>query len=152
MKRERRRDPDGAAGRASTDSSPPENRSPIRVPDEYRRALWPMKIVRQEELDGEPVSHNPRIRKQVFLRRGEIPRLTGLARAVFPPGEAAESHVHRDMSEVFLVVSGTGRLRGEREDTDLAPGHCVAVRPGEPHEFVNTGEENLVLVYFGIED
>lgn len=111
-----------------------------------------MKIVQQEELAGEPVSHNPRIRKQVFLRRGEVPRLTGFARAVFPPGEAAESHVHPDMSEVFLVVSGTGRLRCDQGETALAPGHCVAVGPGEQHEFVNNGVEDLVLVYFGIED
>jgi len=111
-----------------------------------------MKIVLLEQLVREAVSHNPRIGKQVFLRRGEVPRLTGFARAVFPPGEAAGSHVHPDMSEVFLVVSGTGLLRGDQGEEALVPGHCVAVSPGEPHEFVNNGEEDLVLVYFGIED
>jgi mannose-6-phosphate isomerase-like protein (cupin superfamily) len=110
-----------------------------------------MKIVSLEQLAEEAVSHNPLIRKRVFLRRGEVPHLTGFSRAVFPPGEAAEAHTHPDMCEVFLVESGAGLLRGEGREVPLAAADCIAVAPGEEHELVNTGDGDLVLVYFGIE-
>lgn len=110
-----------------------------------------MKIVSLNKLADEAVSHNPLIRKRVFLRRGEIPHLTGFSRAVFPPGEAAKAHGHPDMFEVFLVESGTGLMRGEGREVPLAAADCIAVAPGEEHELVNTGDGDLVLVYFGIE-
>jgi mannose-6-phosphate isomerase-like protein (cupin superfamily) len=110
-----------------------------------------MKIVSLKHLAQEAVSHNPLIRKAVFLRRGEVPHLTGFSRAVFPPGEAADLHTHPDMCEVFLVQSGAGRLRGEAGEVPLAVDDCIAVSPGEAHELVNTGGEDLVLIYFGIE-
>jgi mannose-6-phosphate isomerase-like protein (cupin superfamily) len=110
-----------------------------------------MKIVSLQQLAEEAVSHNPLIRKRVFLRRGEVPHLTGFSRAVFPPGEAAEAHTHPDMCEVFLVESGAGLLRGEGREVPLAAADCIAVAPGEEHELVNTGDGDLVLVYFGIE-
>jgi mannose-6-phosphate isomerase-like protein (cupin superfamily) len=110
-----------------------------------------MKIVSLSQMAEEAVSHNERIRKQVFLRRGEVPHLTGFSRAVFPPGEAAGRHVHPDMCEVFLVEAGEGLLRGEGGEFPLAPADCIIVSPGEAHELVNTGDSDLVLVYFGIE-
>lgn len=110
-----------------------------------------MKIVSLDQLAEEAVSHNPLIRKKVFLRRGDIPHLTGFSRAVFPPGEAAGAHAHPDMCEVFLVESGTGLLRGAGGEVSLAAADCIAVSPGEEHELVNTGDKDLVLVYFGIE-
>lgn len=110
-----------------------------------------MKIVSHQQLAGEAVSHNPRIRKKVFLRKGELPHLTFFSRAVFPPGAVASAHRHHDMCEVFLVESGVGRLKGEAGVVPLAAGDCVAVSPGEEHELGNSGETDLVLVYLGIE-
>lgn len=111
-----------------------------------------MKIVSLQQLGEEAVSHNPRIRKKVFVRKGEVPHLTGFSRAVFPPGAVTDAHTHPDMVEVFLVESGCGRLRGGGDgDVLLAAGDCIVVSPGEEHELDNTGEEDLVLVYFGIE-
>lgn len=110
-----------------------------------------MKIISLKHLAEEAVSHNPLIRKTVFLRRGELPHLAGFSRAVFPPGEAAGLHTHPDMCEVFLVESGVGRLRGDGVDVSLAASDCISVSPGEGHELANTGDEDLVLIYFGIE-
>lgn len=110
-----------------------------------------MKIVSLQHLAEEAVSHNPQIRKKVFLRKRELPHLTGFSRAVFPPGAVAGAHSHPDMCEVFLIESGVGRLTGKDGDVPLAAGDCIAVSPGEEHELGNTGDEDLVLVYFGIE-
>jgi len=55
------------------------------------------------------------------------------------------------MYEVFLVVSGAGRIEVAGRAHALAAGTCVTVEPGESHEITNTGAAELVLVYFGVE-
>ena len=111
-----------------------------------------MKIVSVSQLPEEPVSHNPEIKKKVLLMPGDLPHLTNFSQARFAPHQAAAAHVHRDMHEVFFVESGTGLIRVDGAEHPLTPGGCVAVRPGEVHELVNAGAEELVLTYFGVED
>jgi len=35
-------------------------------------------------------------------------------------------------------------------NVDLVPGSCVVVETGEGHELANTGEDDLVVTYFGV--
>ena len=110
-----------------------------------------MKRVTLADVPEEGVSHNPEIRKQVLLRRGDVPRLANFSRARLLPGQRARAHRHLDMSEVFFVERGAGVMRVEGAELPLCPGVCVAVEPGEEHEIVNTGSGELVLYYFGVE-
>ena len=110
-----------------------------------------MKIVSLVLVPEEPVSHNPSIKKKVMLRPGDLPHLTNFSQARFAPHQAAAAHTHRDMHEVFFVESGAGLIRVDGAEHPLTPGVCVAVRPGEVHEIVNGGAEELVLTYFGVE-
>lgn len=110
-----------------------------------------MKRVTLADVPVEGVSHNPEIRKQVLLRRGDVPRLTNFSRATLLPGQGARLHKHADMSEVFFVERGAGAMRVGGAEQPLAPGVCVAVAVGEEHEIVNTGGGELVLLYFGVE-
>src|SRR3990172_10688028 len=107
-----------------------------------------MKIIRLDEIPEEAVSHNPRVKKKIMLRAGEVSRLASFARAVFPPGEVAGAHSHERMSEVFFIESGTGIIRVDGKEYGLEKGACVAVLPGETHEVVNSGQEDLVIIYF----
>jgi len=109
-----------------------------------------MKIVSLADLPAEGVSHDPAIRKQVLLRRGELPHLMQFAQSRLSPGQVARTHVHRDMWEVFLIEQGTGVMRVDGRPHPLAPGLCIAVAPGESHEIVSTGPEELVLTYFSV--
>ena len=111
-----------------------------------------MKKISLADLPAEPVSHNPEITKQVLLRRGDLPHLTNLSRSRLLPGQTARAHDHADMHEVFLVESGAGLMRVGDQEFALAAGTCVAVEPGESHEIENTGKDDLVLIYFGIEE
>ena len=54
------------------------------------------------------------------------------------------------MYEVFFVSAGTGTMTVNGIDQMLLPGVCMLVEPGDVHEVTNTGEESLVLTYFGI--
>ena len=109
-----------------------------------------MKINNLNNLPQQKVSHNPEISKKVMLDKGDLPHLTNFSQATFAPGQTAIAHAHQDMSEVFFVSAGIGKIKIDEVEYSLAPGVCVAVEVGETHEIVNTGAENLVLTYFGI--
>jgi mannose-6-phosphate isomerase-like protein (cupin superfamily) len=109
-----------------------------------------MKLIRLNELPDLGVSHNERIRKRVILGHGELGAVTTFARAVFPPGEKAGSHLHNDMAEVFTVESGTGEIRIDDVGYVFSAGTTAVVEPGEVHEIINTGNTELVVSYFGI--
>ena len=109
-----------------------------------------MKKVRIADVPREGVSHDPQITKQVLLRRGDLPHLNAFSRATFAPGQSARMHAHEDMFEVFWVESGTGQMRVDGADHQLAPGTCIMVEPREHHEISNTGSADLVLMYFAV--
>lgn len=111
-----------------------------------------MKIVSLAELPEEGVSHNPAIKKQVMLRRGDVPHLTNFSRSTLAPGQTAHMHRHTGMAEVFFVVSGEGEMRIDAATESLRAGTCIAVEAGEAHEISNTGAADLVLIYFGVEE
>ncbi|UIE38795.1 cupin domain-containing protein [Leptodesmis sichuanensis] len=109
-----------------------------------------MKLTSLSDLPAEFVSHNPEIQKKVMLRPGDLPHLTNFSQARLAPGQIASAHHHVDMYEVFFVMSGVGVITLDRTPYALTPGVCVAVEPGETHEVKNTGDEELVLTYFGV--
>ena len=110
-----------------------------------------MKRVFRADLPVEGVSHDPGIRKQVLLRAGDAPHLTGFSRAVLLPGQSARAHRHADMYEAFFVQAGEGEITVDGVGMRLEPGVCVLVEPGEEHEIRNAGAAELVLLYFGLE-
>ena len=79
-----------------------------------------------------------------------MPRLTNYSRAVYPPGEKADSHLHNDMAEVFTVESGCVEVRVNDVAYVFDAGTTVMVEPGDVHEIINTGSTDLVVIYFGI--
>ena len=109
-----------------------------------------MKRVNLSELAHQGVSHNTAIRKKVMLQPGDIPHLTNFSQATFAQGQVAKAHAHSDMHEVFFVSSGNGTMVVNGTDQALSPGVCILVEPGDVHEVTNTGQEPLVLTYFGI--
>ena len=111
-----------------------------------------MKHTSIDRLPTEAVSHNAKIEKRVMLRAGDIPHVTNFSRAVFPPGEVAVAHSHDDMHEVFYVQTGHASMTVNGAAFPIQEGDCIHVSPGDSHEIANTGDGELVLCYFGIED
>ncbi len=110
-----------------------------------------MKITSLNDIPFSEVSHNQNIKKQVMIQSAEINKITNFSRATFPPGECAPAHSHNDMTEVFFIVSGSGEIRINQKNYSLTTGNCITVEPGESHELVNSGETDMVVIYFGIE-
>lgn len=110
-----------------------------------------MNISSLSTIAEEPVKHNPEIVKRVFVRNGEIPRITNFTQSRFPVGASAPAHAHTDMYEVFLVESGQGTFVINGTDYVVEAGSCVRIDLNEMHEIRNTGTTELVLTYFGVE-
>jgi len=49
-----------------------------------------------------------------------------------------EPHLHRQITEVYLVASGSCQIRVERETITLQPGDLIVVEPGEAHTFLSS--------------
>lgn len=111
-----------------------------------------MRLIELHSLPAEPLSHDANIAKRVILRNGTVPHLTQLAQVRIPPGAHLTPHAHQDMHEIFIVLSGHGRVRCDGSVNGVAPGTCIQIEPNAVHAFENTGEDELVVVYFGIAD
>jgi len=68
-----------------------------------------------------------------------------------PPGKANwPLHEHTAQWEAFIVVSGRGILRTKEAQQEIVPGDFIVNPPGEAHQIINSGQEDLV--YYVIAD
>lgn len=110
-----------------------------------------MKIASISKLLLESNTHNPKITKKVFIKKGDVLHLTNFTQAEFPPGEIAKSHSHSDLYEIFFVKKGRGIIKLNGQKHKINEGDCITVEPGDTHEVINSSSEKMVLIYFGIE-
>ena len=63
------------------------------------------------------------------------------------PGQASTRHRHREMTELYVVLEGTGRLAVDGDSLTLSPLSAVLVDPGSVRQpFNDTDAEQLWLV------
>ncbi len=63
-----------------------------------------------------------------------------------PPGKIAYPyHSHSAQWEFYHVISGKGIVRHEGGTTPIQPGDAFLFEPGQPHQLINDGSEDLVL-------
>lgn len=109
-----------------------------------------MKLVHLAQVPAEGVSHQPEIKKQVMVKNGEIPQLTGFSQAVFKPGQSCEKHQHPTMYEVYFVLEGEATLIVNSKKFKAVKNDCVTIKPGEPHSAANNSDRDFVWIYFGL--
>ena len=59
-------------------------------------------------------------------------------------------HAHAAETELYLVVSGRGRVRDKNGITGVGPGDAFLFQPGEAHQLSNAGDEDFI--YYVIAD
>ena len=59
-------------------------------------------------------------------------------------------HSHSAQWEFYHVIAGTGTVRHDDGTTSIEPGDAFIFRPGEAHQIINDGSEDLV--YYCIAD
>ena len=74
-----------------------------------------------------------------------------LALVSIPNGKSlCPYHSHSSESEMYLVVSGRGKVRDKNGWTEVGAGDAFFFGPGEAHQLANAGEEDFV--YYVIAD
>ena len=59
-------------------------------------------------------------------------------------------HAHSAQWELYVVISGKGKVRDENGWTEVGPGDAFLFKPMEAHTIANAGEEELV--YYVVAD
>jgi len=62
------------------------------------------------------------------------------------PGKSAYPfHSHSAQWEFYHVISGTGAVRHQDGTTAITAGDAFIFEPGQPHQLINDGTEDLIL-------
>ncbi|MGC4046608.1 MAG: cupin domain-containing protein [Armatimonas sp.] len=69
-----------------------------------------------------------------------------LAEATIPAGAATQPHYHPITEEIYYILSGSGLMRFPDCEHRVVPGDAIAIPPGTPHQLINKGEGELVLL------
>ena len=70
---------------------------------------------------------------------------TQLVIMTIPPGGEIGEETHEDTDQILTFLSGTGRAIVGGQEQDVAQGDLVAVPAGTRHNFLNSGENPLIL-------
>ena len=71
--------------------------------------------------------------------------------ATIPKGKTlGPYHSHSAEFELYLVISGEGKVRHQEGYTEVRAGDAFLFRPGEPHTLINSGDHDFV--YYVIAD
>jgi len=69
-----------------------------------------------------------------------------LAEETLPPGHSVTPHHHRQIEEVYYVVSGRGVMTVGREQHEVGPGDAIFIPRLHRHTLKNTGDEPMRLL------
>jgi len=74
---------------------------------------------------------------------------TGVSHHRVKPGKrAAFGHKHEEAEEVYLVVSGSGRIKLDDEIVEISELDAIRISPGVMHA-LEAGDDGLEIVAFG---
>jgi mannose-6-phosphate isomerase-like protein (cupin superfamily) len=69
-----------------------------------------------------------------------------LAEEVLPPGRAVAAHHHRELEEIYYILSGSGRMTVGEQSSEVTAGDAIYVPRGHRHTLENTGDEPIRLL------
>jgi putative monooxygenase len=62
-------------------------------------------------------------------------------------GSRIPEHLHESSEEGMYIISGQGRLITDQGEEELRAGMAIYMPPGVKHSIINTGDEELKLVW-----
>lgn len=62
------------------------------------------------------------------------------------PGGGIPAHDHGN-EETYTILSGEGTMEVDGESKQVVAGDCVYVTSGQKHSLINTGSENMIMMF-----
>jgi mannose-6-phosphate isomerase-like protein (cupin superfamily) len=69
-----------------------------------------------------------------------------LAEELLPPGCRVAPHHHRQMEEIYYILSGSGVMTVGEEQREVGAGDAIFIPRGQRHTLENTGPEAIRLL------
>ncbi len=104
-----------------------------------------MIVVNRDRAAVIDTAHGSEIRPLVDRTTSGVTQCS-LAEEMLPPGSEVTAHYHREIEEIYYVVSGSGLMTVGDETRKVNAGDAVYVPPGHRHTLKNTGSEPIKLI------
>lgn len=104
-----------------------------------------MKITNRQTAHVINTTHGSEIRPLIDRTTSEITQCS-LAEEILPPGCAVTPHRHRQIEEIYYIVSGRGLMTVGDENREVSAGDAVYIPRGNRHTLKNTGDEPIKLI------
>ena len=104
-----------------------------------------MIIVNRDRAQVINTAHGSEIRPLIDRTSSAITQCS-LAEEILPPGRAVTPHHHRQIEEIYYIVSGRGVITVGDEQSEVEAGDAVYVPRGARHTLENTGSEPIRLL------
>jgi len=102
------------------------------------------------DVEDSAAKHGMSATQEARFPQGDLgAELTGMNYLIVKPGmREAFAHRHRDAEEIYVVLSGDGRVKLDDELVDLSALDAVRVGPGVTRAF-EAGPDGLEVLVFG---
>lgn len=78
-----------------------------------------------------------------YLAEAGLPIQVGVKSGATP---FSHGHLHRTMTEYFLLLRGSLRIRVDDREFDMKEGDLIVVEPGEAHAVIQASRDLLLLL------
>jgi len=93
-------------------------------------------------IDGEVVANN----ETYFLKDNTSLKNLVVSSTTLHPGMSTRGHSHPGKEEVYMIMSGKGRMQLDDNEFDISGGEMVLIEDGVFHRVHNTGDIDLYMV------
>lgn len=104
-----------------------------------------MIITNRQQASVITTRHHSEIRPLIDRTTSEITQCS-LAEETLPPGCAVTPHRHRQIEEIYYIVSGRGLMTVGEETREVGAGDAVYIPRGHRHTLENTGDDPIKLI------
>lgn len=78
--------------------------------------------------------------RSLFNTHNSPTKALSLAEASLPPNSTALMHYHRQATETYFVLSGSGTIEVAEERRAVKAGDAVLILPGQSHRMISSAE------------
>ena len=93
-------------------------------------------------IDGEVVKDN----ETYLLKDNTSLKNLVVSSTSLHPGKSTRGHSHPGKEEVYMIMSGTGRMQLDDKEFDITGGEMVLIEDGVFHRVHNTGDNYLYMI------
>jgi mannose-6-phosphate isomerase-like protein (cupin superfamily) len=104
-----------------------------------------MIIVNRDAAKVIRTGHGSELRPLIDRTTSEVTQCS-LAEEVLPPGRAVAPHHHRELEEIYYILSGTGLMTVGAQSLQVRTGDAIYVPRGHRHTLENTGDDPIRLL------